>query len=114
MSYPDEKRKSPRIPVDFEARFTFGNQEHIAQALNLSIDGMFLKTDYMLLQNDIIEVFFKLPDIEEAFWMKARVAWGTWITGMQSPTSGMGVQFIQPLQSQREQLEQYLKQLLKN
>lgn len=114
MASIPEKRKSARIPVDFEARFTFGNQEYTAQALNLSVDGMFLKTDYMLLLNDVVEVFFRLPGIEEPFWMKARVAWGTWITGMESPTSGMGVQFIQPLESQREQLELYLKQLLKN
>jgi Tfp pilus assembly protein PilZ len=109
-----DKRKSVRVPVDFEVRFTFGTQEHIAQALNLSTDGMFIKTSYMLLQGDIIEVYFHLPDIEEPFWLKARVAWGTWIEGMNMPTSGMGIQFIDPLPKQREQLKNYLRGLIQN
>jgi Tfp pilus assembly protein PilZ len=109
-----DKRKSVRVPVDFEVRFTFGTQEHIAQALNLSTDGMFIKTSYMLLQGDIIEVYFHRPDIEEPFWLKARVAWGTWIEGMNMPTSGMGIQFIDPLPKQREQLKNYLRGLIQN
>ncbi len=109
-----EKRKSPRVPVDFEVRFTFGNQEHIAQALNLSTDGMFIKTSYMLLQGDIIEVFFRLPSIDEPFWLKARVIWGTWIEGMNMPTSGMGIQFIDRLQSQKEHLKNYIRGLIQS
>ena len=114
MAKAVDKRKSVRVPVDFEVRFTFGTQEHIAQALNLSTDGMFIKTSYMLLQGDIIEVYFHLPDIEEPFWLKARVAWGTWIEGMNMPTSGMGIQFIDPLPKQREQLKNYLRGLIQN
>jgi uncharacterized protein (TIGR02266 family) len=114
MAKHSEKRKSVRVPVDFEVRFTFGAQEHIANALNLSADGMFIKTGYMLLQGDIIEVFFHLPDVEEPFWLKARVAWGTWIEGMNMPTSGMGIQFIDLLQSQREHLKNYIRELIKN
>lgn len=110
----EDKRKSLRIPVDFEVRFTFENKELQALALNLSTDGMFLKTDYMLLQDDIIEVFFQIPDIQEPFWMKARVAWGTWVDGRQSPISGMGLQFVDPLPSQKSELEQYLQKLLKS
>src|SRR5262245_24951318 len=102
MAKPADKRKSVRVPVDFEVRFTIGNQEHVAQALNLSADGMFIKTGYMLLQGDIIEVFFRIDGVEEPFWLKARVVWGTWIEGMNMPTSGMGIQFLDLLPAQRE------------
>lgn len=114
MANPADKRKSARVPVNFEVRFTFGTQEHIAQALNLSTDGMFIKTGYMLLQGDVVEVFFKLPNIEEPFWLKARVAWGTWIEGMNMPTSGMGIQFIDLLPSQREHIKNHIRGLIQN
>lgn len=114
MAKGADKRKSVRVPVDFEVRFTFGNQEHIAQALNLSTDGMFIKTSYMLLQGDIVEVFFRLSGIDEPFWLKARVAWGTWIEGMNMPTSGMGIQFVDLLPSQREHIKNYIRGLIKN
>jgi uncharacterized protein (TIGR02266 family) len=109
-----DKRKSVRVPVDFEVRFTFGTQEHVAQALNISTDGMFLKTSYMLLQGDVIEVFFRLPKIEEPFWLKARIAWGTWIEGMNMPTSGMGIQFIDLLPKQKEDLKNFIRGLIQN
>jgi len=114
MAKPADKRKSVRVPVDFEVRFTFGNQEHIAQALNLSTDGMFIKTSYMLLQGDIIEIFFRLPGIDEPFWLKAVIAWGTWIDGMNMPTSGMGIHFIDLLQSQREHLNKFIRGLIQH
>lgn len=114
MTKTHEKRKSIRVPVDFEVRFTFGNQEHIAQALNLSSDGMFIKTSYMLLQGDIIEVYFRIPKLDDPFWLKARVAWGTWIEGMNMPTSGMGIQFIDLLSSQREHLKNYIRGLIQS
>lgn len=108
----EDKRKAARVPVDFQVRFIFENSEHEAAALNLSKDGMFVKTDYMLLQNDMIEIYFHLPEVHEPFWMKARVAWGTWVEAQKSSISGMGVQFVDPLPSQKEALDAYLQHLL--
>ena len=109
-----DKRKAVRVPVDFEVSFIFESREHQARALNLSVDGMFLKTEYTPLLNDIIEIYFRLPEIPEPLWMKARVAWGTFLEGQSSSISGIGVQFLEPLPSQREQLERYLQHLLKS
>jgi uncharacterized protein (TIGR02266 family) len=108
-----DKRRHVRVPVDFEVRFTFDHNQHIAEALNISVDGMFLKTSYMLLQGDIVELFFHVPKVEEPFWLKARVVWGTWIEGMNYPTSGMGVQFLDLVPEQREYLEKYIRELIK-
>jgi uncharacterized protein (TIGR02266 family) len=106
------KRKHIRVPVDFEVQFTFDNKQHTAEALNLSIDGMFLKTSYMLLLGDIVELFFHIPKSQEPYWLKARVVWGTWIEGMNLPTSGMGVQFIDLIPEQKEHLENYIRELI--
>lgn len=110
----EDKRKAARIPVDFEVSFTFESREHKARALNLSADGMFVQTTYLLLQNDIVEIFFRLPDVSEPLWMKARVAWYSRVEGEASRAAGIGVQFLDPLPSQKEALENYLRQLLKN
>ena len=114
MTSPTDKRRSPRVPVDFDVRFTFGNREHQAKALNLSADGMFIKTDYMLLQNDVVEIFFHLPDAPESLWMKGRVVWGSRVEGQESSISGMGVQFLEPLPEQKDSVERYLRALLKS
>ena len=106
------KRKHVRVPVDFEVQFTFDNKQHTAEALNLSIDGMFLKTSYMLLLGDMVELFFHIPKYKEPYWLKARVVWGTWIEGMNLPTSGMGVQFIDLIPEQKEHLENYIRELI--
>lgn len=111
---PEDKRKAPRVPVDFGVSFTFENKEHEARALNLSPDGMFVATDVMLLQNDNVEIFFHLPGVRQPLWMKARVAWGSWVDGRTTAVSisGMGVQFLEPLPSQKEAIDGYLQQLL--
>jgi uncharacterized protein (TIGR02266 family) len=109
-----DKRRSVRVPVDFPVKFTFENKEHLAEALNLSIDGMFLKTNSMFLQGDMIEIFFHLPEVNDPFWMKAQVMWGTWIEGMNLPTSGMGVRFVDPLPEQRDHLENYIRELIES
>ncbi|HSE42802.1 MAG TPA: PilZ domain-containing protein [Acidobacteriota bacterium] len=114
MAEYKDKRRSVRVPVEFSVQFTFDNKEHLAEALNLSVDGMFLKTTYMLLQGDIIEIFFHLPNAEEPLWMKAQVMWGTWIEGMNLPTSGMGVRFVDPLPEQRDHLENYIRELIES
>lgn len=110
----EDKRKAPRIPVNFEVSFTFESREHQARALNLSADGMFIQTKYLLLQNDLIEIYFSLPENPEPLWMKARVAWYSRVEGEGAPVSGIGVQFLDPLPSQRDALESYLRHLLKN
>jgi uncharacterized protein (TIGR02266 family) len=111
---PEDKRKATRVPVDFEVRFTFENKENVARALNLSLDGMFLRTDYMLLQDDIIDVYFKLPNSSELIEASARVAWGTRVDTQQSPVSGMGIQFLDLDPLKKTALENYLRQLLKS
>lgn len=108
------KRKHIRVPVDFEVQFTFDNKQHTAEALNISIDGMFLKTSYMLLLGDVVELFFHIPKLQEPYWLKARVVWGTWIEGMNLPTSGMGVQFIDLIPEQKEHLENYIRELIQS
>ena len=109
----EDKRRNARIPVDFEVRFTFENREHQGHALNLSGDGMFLRTNTMLLKGDRLEVFFRLPNVSEPFWMKGRVVWGTWVeNNPDNSLSGMGVQFVDPLPEQKDSLEKFLQQQL--
>jgi uncharacterized protein (TIGR02266 family) len=93
-----ERRKSIRIPVDFELQFITNNKEYPGKALNLSVDGICITTPKVLLAGETVEVFFQLPDGSTSMQAKGTVAWSSQIEHTGNWTFGMGVKFegIQP------------------
>ena len=108
---PDDKRKSARIPVQLTVRFRKENNDYQGTALNLSNDGMFLKSSQLLGDNDRIDVLLQLTDSRQLS-IPARVIWGQWVEGVGTPTAGMGIQFELETQSEKDELNRFISHLL--
>ncbi len=109
----EDKRKSIRVPVNIPARFLLDREEYEALALNISEDGIFLKTGRVVSEHQSIEIFFRLPETRDVLRLKGRVIWSTRVEGTDTAVSGMGAQFEQVPEEQKEELRQFIERLLK-
>ncbi|MCI0412387.1 PilZ domain-containing protein [bacterium] len=105
-----EKRRSVRVPVDFEASFTRGERTVAARVLNLSVDGVLLRTSEMLDSGDPIQLTFELVDQEVQ--VKGRVVWGGSVEDS-GRTFGMGIHFENISAVQQAAIEQFIRNVLK-
>lgn|GEM_PF-821918 len=93
------KRRHSRHPmsvrVNAEVNELSGNSYFYSE--DLSYGGMYLKSDFLFEQGDVVELSFKLPDERKSeIRVKARVAWVNlqMLESMQARSSGMGMEFI--------------------
>ena len=110
---PEDKRKSARVPVDFEARFESAGRDYEGRVLNLSLDGLFLKTHQLFDTNDRLSLSFRLPGSLQTLQLNSRVIWGGSIEGSAARTFGLGLHFEEVPATVRQQLDNYLRSLLK-
>jgi Tfp pilus assembly protein PilZ len=110
----ENKRKSVRVPVSFETEIAHQAKKHKAGALNLSVDGMCIHSPKTFSENDRILVLFQLPTMNEPLRLWAKVVWGRMIESASMSTFGMGIQFEQPLPSQKKELVKFIQSLLKS
>lgn len=108
------KRKSVRVPVNFETQIAHQAKKHKAEALNLSVDGMCVHGTKTFADNDRILVLFKLPTMQEPMRLWAKVVWGRSVEGVSATTFGMGIQFEKPQPSQKKELVKFIQNLLKS
>jgi uncharacterized protein (TIGR02266 family) len=104
------KRRSVRIPVDFRASFTHNEKTLSGRVLNLSVDGVFLRTSELLDSGDPIHLTFDLVDQE--IQVKGRVTWGGSVEN-RAGTFGMGIHFEQISALQQAAIELFIRNLLK-
>ena len=71
----DERRGAPRIPFSLKVGFPNGQQYIDAWTGNISADGLFLRTDHAIGQNEIINVKISFPGLLEPTEISGRVAW---------------------------------------
>jgi uncharacterized protein (TIGR02266 family) len=109
----EDKRKSARVPVDFEARFESAGRDYVGRVLNLSLDGLFLKTQQLFDTNDRLNLSFRLPGTLQTLNLNSRVIWGGSIEGSVARTFGLGVHFEEVPATVRQQLDNYIRSLLK-
>ena len=114
MSSPEDKRKSPRIPVDFDTAFESAGRDFVGRVLNLSVDGLFLKTQQLFDTNDRLDFSLRLPGSFQPMQLTGRVIWCGSIEGQSSQTFGLGVRFEEVPATIRQQLETYIRTLLKS
>lgn len=110
----NNKRKSVRVPVNFNTQIFKQDQRFSGGVLNLSVDGMFVQTPASFDENDHIHVIFRLPSTQEPMRLKARVVWGREIEGADVSSFGMGIQFEQTGMAQKKELAKYIQGLLKS
>jgi Tfp pilus assembly protein PilZ len=113
MSPGEDKRKSVRIPVQLTVRYEIGDQQYSGTALNLSADGIFLKSADILRQDDRIEILLDLSDTR-SLKIPSRVIWAQWIEGVGTPTAGMGVQFEYAQPGDRDLINSFIHHLMGN
>ena len=110
MSLGSDKRRSVRVPVDFRASFTHEQKTLPARVLNLSVDGVFLRTAELLDSGDPIHLTFELVDQE--IQVKGKVMWGGSVENA-AGTFGMGIHFEHISALQQAAIELFIRNLLK-
>lgn len=111
MNPGEDKRKSVRIPVQLTVRYEISGQQYSGTALNLSADGIFLKSADLLRENDRIDVSLDLSD-SSTLKIPSRVIWAQWIEGVGTPTAGMGVQFEFAQPTDRDLITNFIHHLM--
>jgi len=110
---PEEKRKSIRVPVDLEAHLRKDNRDYVARILNLSTEGVFVKTTHLLDANDQVDIFFHLPGLKHRIHAAAAVRWGGPMEGgAVRGAYGLGISFQELAADQKEEIETYIQNLL--
>jgi Tfp pilus assembly protein PilZ len=106
-----EKRRSVRVPVDFRASLTHEKKTITGRVLNLSVDGVFLRTSELLDSGDPIHLTFELVDQE--IDVKGKVMWGGSVENS-AGTFGMGIHFGEHITAlQQAAIELFIRNLLK-
>ena len=108
-----ENRKYIRLPVDLEVRFTHDKKEYLGKMLNISTGGTFLKAPKLFDPNDILDLSFHLPGGDEPLNVIGKVAWGGSIEGAGLTAFGMGVHFENLTPSVKEEIDLFIRHLLK-
>jgi Tfp pilus assembly protein PilZ len=98
------QRKS--VAVEFRAEDSSGPGTLIFDAADISIGGAFLKSDLLLEPGEELGLTFTLPNRPEIH-TRARVAWVSRFPRKGQPP-GMGVEFLDLSQAEREVLEKFL------
>ena len=107
MDFP-EKRKSIRLPVDFQASFSHQTGDHQGRVLYLSVDGALLKSSALINSGELIELTFQLPAQEVR--ARAKIIWSKPIES----TFGMGVFFEEITPADKAAIESYINDELQD
>ncbi len=108
-----EQRRSKRRPIAVEFHVREADDPHAGElvfdTVDLSADGVFLRSDLLLDHGDVLEVSFAVPGLSERVQARARVAWTARHSDLKGQP-GMGLEFIDLDAAIREALVAYLKQ----
>lgn len=109
-------RAHPRAPIELKVEYKKMNTFFSDYTKNISKGGTFIKTERPLKVGT--EFVFKLtiPNLEQPFELKGRVAWVNTGSNMQRPEvneRGMGIQFIYADDAQRAAFESVVEDLMK-
>ena len=107
-----EMRKSVRVPVMFPASVTRNDREYLGIVLNVSVDGMFIKTVEFLPAHSDVEILFHLPVSRYPLKIGAKIAWCSKIVGPEGTICGMGLQFDNHYLAERLLLKTFIDHLL--
>jgi uncharacterized protein (TIGR02266 family) len=103
-------RKEPRIPKGLS--LTFKTRESLINAYteNISSGGLYIKTPKPLQKGETLSIKLQIPDEPEPIKVEAVVAWSRTEGGPDGEPPGMGIQFIQVSDSDRQKLLGCIKQ----
>jgi CheY-like chemotaxis protein len=108
---PDIDRRGKRVPCWTKAKFCAFGVTLSGDVLNLSTNGIYLATDYEVVQGTELELSFALPDGSGTMIQaKGKVAWLNNLKGRvkQEIHAGVGVEFIVITEESRANLKRFV------
>lgn len=112
--YPDDRRRQHRITKKFKVSYQSAQSFVNSYLFNLSVGGLFIKTDVILEQGEKIHLKVFLPDKEDALEVMGEVMWchgeEREISGKVFPP-GMGVKFLDPSTENIKRIIKVLSQM---
>lgn len=95
----EDRRSSIRIPGKYEINFINDDDYLISYSKDISVDGMFIRTNSAPPVGELTTLTFSIGNIEQVS-VDARVVWVN--DSESSGDPGMGVQFVDPPQELKE------------
>lgn len=87
------RRQSQRVPAQFKVDCSYEKNFLISYTRDLSVDGMFLRTETPAPAGSYVKLVFSVGDLHQVT-VSARVVWSA--AWDESLNPGMGVQFLDP------------------
>lgn len=81
-------RKQARYSVDLPVEVRYQNQIQEGRAVNLSVGGMFVRTEAPIPFNATVELRFGIPEPKEDVDVDGQIRW------VEGTSNGFGVQFL--------------------
>jgi len=102
----EEKRRNPRVEIDWGASIAKSGQNTQVQLKDISLGGAFVLCREPLALNENFQITLELPD-QATLQMNAEVVWSNAnIPADEVVNRGMGIRFIQNDEKKRRQLQQ--------
>lgn len=104
-----ERRRSSRQPVKIRVDYSAVDAFFAEFATNINEGGMFIATNTPSELGDVIQLQFRLPELEEPVQLEATVAWVS--DGKDETPEGMGVEFNTLPEETRAQINEVVRRL---
>jgi len=101
-----EKRSLSRVPFTGSVEYYCWDQRKIAEAQEISGDGLFLRTQEVLAEGSMLTLRLQLPGAAKAFTVLGRVVHV--VLGSQTRRRGMGICFLDIAPSDRDAVLAYV------
>lgn len=110
-AFENLSRKNPRVNKRLPIVFLDGDVLHKAYAENISSGGLLIKTHHIVQKGEKLRARLHLPGLREAMRIDCKVAWAGNPQEKSGPraTTGIGVQFLDMEESDRELINKYVE-----
>ena len=110
---PIKKSTAERVQFETVVKFKSSMEKPFSgQCGDLSVGGIYLKTDYPFDPEETVNLSFTLPEQNEnkSIWCKARVAWTNSKENRRKPSypSGAGLQFLDLSKAEASNLSRFI------
>lgn len=99
-------RKYPRAPMTGQIRFYNWNRPLQAEVIEISANGMFLRTDVSITEGSLLTLRLAVPGITRPFTVLGKVA--RTVRGNLLRPAGLGIEFIDIAAADRRMVLEYV------
>ena len=110
----EDLRQYPRAPVRLKVEYESQNAFFADYTRNLSRGGVFIQTEQPLALGTDFSFSLAVPERDEPFVLRGRVAWINQPKGPGAPSGGMGVSFLWEDDATKQAFELEAERLMRN